>query len=56
MKAIHYPNKIKLRTQNSQPYQWGIRLLSNQLQRMRFAMHYRYSIVIPRFIPCANTA
>ena len=29
---------------------------SKSTSKLRFALHFRYSIVIPRFIPRANTA
>ena len=37
----------------SQSYQWR-RLLQNS--KLRSALNFRYSIVIPRFIPLPNTA
>ena len=53
MKTIHYPNKIRSHLVTIVPM---APFTLKSASKLRFAPHLRYSIVIPRFIPCANTA
>ena len=53
MKTIYYPYNIDPTWPQS--YQWR-RFLQKSTLKLRSALHFRYSIVIPRFIPRANTA
>ena len=48
MKTIHYPNKIRSLSVTMAP------LTPISTSYLRSALHFRYSIVIPRCIPCAN--
>ena len=53
MKTIHYPNKIRshlVTIASMAPF------TPNSTSKLRSALHFRYSIVIRRFIPPANTA
>ena len=53
MKTIHYPNKIRSRLVTiavMAPF------TPQSTSKLRSALHFRYSIVIPHFIPRANTA
>ena len=53
MKTNHYPNKITSHLVTIVPMtQFTLKSTS----KMRSLLHFRYSIVIPRFIPPANTA
>ena len=53
MKTIYYPNKIR-------PHLVTIVSMApftpKSTSKLRSALHFSYSIVIRRFIPCANTA
>ena len=53
MKTIHYPNIIKSHLVPIIPM---APLSPKSTSKLRFALHFRYSIVIPLFTPCANTA
>ena len=53
MKTIHYPNKIKSHLVTIAPM---TPFTPKSTSKLRSAMHFRYSIVIPRFISRANTA
>ena len=53
MKTIHYPNKIRshlVTIASMAPF------TPKSTEKLRSALHTRYSKVIPRFIPAANTA
>ena len=53
MKMIHYPKKIRshlVTIAQMAP------LTPKSTSKLRSALHFTYSIVIPRFIPRANTA
>ena len=53
MKTVHYPNEIRSHLVTILPMaQFTLKSTS----KLRFAPHFRYSIVILRFIPRANTA
>ena len=53
MKTIHYPDKIRFHLVTIAP----MTLFTQQsTSKLRSALYFRYSIVIPRFIPRANTA
>ena len=45
MKTIHYPNKIRSHLVTIAPF------TQKSISKLRSALHFRYSIVIPRFIP-----
>ena len=53
MKMIHYPNKIRSYLVTIVPM---TPLTPKSTSKLRSALHFRYSIVIPHFIPRANTA
>ena len=53
MKTIHYPNKIRSQLVAIAPIS---PFTPKSTSKRRSALHFRYSIVIPRFIPRANTA
>ena len=53
MKMIHYPNKIRPHSVIIVPMN---PFTPKSTSKFRSALHFRYSIVIPRFIPRANTA
>ena len=53
MKTIHYPNKVRSHLVTMGGSMAAVTLKSTS--KLRFALHFRYSIVIPRFIPRANT-
>ena len=50
MKTIRYPNKIRPHLVTKRPF--TLKLIS----KLRSALHFKYSIVIPLFVPRANTA
>ena len=50
MQTIHYPNKIRSHLVAIAPF------TPKSTSKLRSALHFGYSIVIPRFIPRANTA
>ena len=53
MKTIHYPNKIRFNLVTIAPMApFTLKLTS----KLRSALHFRYSIVIPRVISRANGA
>ena len=51
MKMIHYPNKIRSHLVTIVPM---AQFTPNSASKLRSALHFRYSIVIPHFIPNAN--
>ena len=51
MKTIHYPNKIRSHLVTIVPM---APFTPKSTTKLRSALHFRYSIVIPRFIPLAN--
>ena len=51
--TIHYPNEIRSHLVTIAPMAPFTPKLTS---RLRSALHFRYSIVIPRFISCANRA
>ena len=53
MKTIHYPNKIRSHLVTIVPMAPFTPKLTSKL---RFALPFKYSIVIPCFIPRANTS
>ena len=53
MKTIHYPNKIRFHLVTIAPM---APFTPKSTSTLRSAMHFRCSIVIPRFIPRDNTA
>ena len=53
MKTIHYPNKLRSHLVTIAPM---TSFTSKSTLKLRFALHFRYSIVIPGFILCSNTA
>ena len=53
MKTIHNPNKIRSHFVTIVPM---TPFTPKSTSKLRSAVHFRYSIVIPRFIPRANTA
>ena len=53
MKMIHSPNKIRFHLVTIVPMALFI---PKSTSKLRSALHFRYSIVIPRFIPRTNTA
>ena len=53
MKMIHYPNKITSHLVTIVPM---APFTPKSTSKLRSALHFRYSIVIPRFISRANTA
>ena len=53
MKTIPYPNKIRSHLFTIAPM---APFTAKSTSKLRSALHFRYSIVIPRFIPRANTA
>ena len=53
MAAIHYPNKIRSHLVIIVPM---APFTPKSTSKLRSALHFRYSIVIPCFIPRANTA
>ena len=53
MKMIHYPNKILYYFVTIVPM---APFNTKSTLKLRSALHFRYSIVIPRFIPRASTA
>ena len=53
METIHYPNKIRSHLVTIVPM---APFTLKSTSKLKFALHFRYSIVIPRFIPRANTA
>ena len=52
MKTIHYPNKIRSHLDKITPM---APFSPKSASKLRSAMHFRYSIGIPRFISRANT-
>ena len=52
MKTIHYPNKIASHLVAIAPM---APFTPKSTSKLRFALHFRYSIVITRFIPRVNT-
>ena len=53
MKTNHYPNKIRSHVVTIVPM---APFTPKSISKLRSALHFRYSIVIPRFIRRANTA
>ena len=53
MKTIHYPNKIRSHLVTIVPM---APFTPKSTSKLRPAVHFRYSIVIPRFVPRDNTA
>ena len=53
MKTIHYPNKI---LSHLVTIARMVPFSPKSTSKLRSALHFRYSKVIPRFIPRANTA
>ena len=53
MKAIHYLKKIRSHLVTNAAL---ASFTPKSNLKLRFTLHFRYSIVIPRFISCANTA
>ena len=53
MKTIHYPNKIRSLLVTIVAM---ATFTPKSSSKLRSALHFRYSVVIPRFIPCANAA
>ena len=53
MKMIHYPNKIRSHLVTIVPM---ASFTPKPTSKLRSALHFRYLIVIPRFVPRANTA
>ena len=53
MKTIHYPNKIIYHLVTIVPM---APFSPKSTSKLRSALHFRYSTVIPHFIPRANTA
>ena len=53
MKTNHYPNKITLHSVTIVPM---TSFTLKSTSKLRSFLHFRYSIVIPRFIPLANKA
>ena len=53
MKTIHYPNKIRSHLVIVIPMP---PFTPKSTSKLRSALYFRYSIVIPRFIPRANSA
>ena len=51
MKTIHYPNIVRSHLVTIIPM---VPLTPKSTPKLRFALHFRYSIFIPRFIPRAN--
>ena len=56
MKTIQHLNKTKSHWVTIVPMAQFIPKSTSKLRSDSSAMHFRYSIAIPRFIPCANTA
>ena len=55
MKAIHYQNTIRSHLVTTIPMA-PFRPTPKSTLKLSSALHFRYSIVIPRFIPRAKTA
>ena len=53
IKTIHYPNTIRSHLVTIAPM---VPFTPKSTSKLRSALHFRYSIVIPRFISRANTA
>ena len=53
MKTIHYPNTIRSHLVTIAPM---APFTPKSTSKLRSALHFRYLIVIPRFIPRTNTA
>ena len=53
MKTIHYPNEMKSHLVTIITM---VPFTPKSTSKLRSALHFRYSIVIPRFIHRANTA
>ena len=53
MKTKHYPNKITFHSVTIAPM---TSFTLKSTTKLRSVLHFRYSIVIPRFIPHANKA
>ena len=53
MKTNHYPNKITSHLVTNVPM---TSFTLKSTSKLRYFLHFRYSIVIPRFIPHANKA
>ena len=53
MKTKHYPNKITFHSVTIAPM---TSFTLKSTTKLRSFLHFRYSIVIPRFIPHANKA
>ena len=53
MKTNHYPNKITFLSVTIVPM---TSFTIKSTSKLRFFLHFKYSIVIPRFIPHANKA
>ena len=53
MKTIHYPNTIRFHLATIVPM---APFTPKSTSKLRFALHVRYSMVIPSFISRANTA
>ena len=53
MKTIHYPNKMTSHLVTITPM---AQFTLESTSKLRSALHFRYSIVIPHFIPRSNTA
>ena len=53
MKTIHYPSKIRSHLVTIVPM---VPFTPKSTSKLGSALHFRYSIVIQRFIPRANTA
>ena len=53
MSTIHYPNTIRSHLVTIVPM---ASFTPKSTSKLRSALHFRYSIVIPRFISRANTA
>ena len=52
MKTIHYPNRTRSHLVTIVPM---APFSSKSTLKLRTSLHFRYSIVIPCFIPLANT-
>ena len=53
MKPVHYPNKIRSHLVTIVPM---APFTPKSTSKLRSSLHFRYSIVIPRFISSANAA
>ena len=53
MKTIHHPSKIRSHLVTTVPM---APFTPKSTLKLRSALHFKYSKVIPRFLSCANTA